>query len=69
MPAHLICLGILFVLTGSSIAYFLNRTKLAKKTRGTEIPNHGITRADIVPNGTAPDDFSPPYESIQYKEY
>ncbi|KAJ8635642.1 hypothetical protein MRB53_009909 [Persea americana] len=60
MPAPLICLGILFFLTGSSIACFLNPTKLAKKTKGTEIPNHGITRADIVPNVTALDDFTPP---------
>lgn len=63
-----ICLGILFVFTGSSIAGFLKPRKLPTNTRGTEIPNQRRTRANIVVNGTAPEDFCPQIREFRKKK-
>ena len=49
-----ICLGILDVCTGNSIASFLYPKYAPKKTNGTEIPNHRVNTASIDKNGTAP---------------
>ena len=48
--------GIWFVRTGYENGSFLRATKLPNPERGTEIANHMTMRANMVPNGTAPDD-------------
>jgi hypothetical protein len=50
--------GILFVLTGSPMVGFLNPRKLPMKVSGKETPSHRKTRANMVVNGTALEDFS-----------
>ena len=42
--------------------------KLPKKTSGTDKPNHKRTRADIVPKGTAPEDFAPQFRALRTKK-
>jgi hypothetical protein len=51
-----ICLGIWFVLTGASRAGALNPNQLPAKDKGTEITNQMPMSANIVVNGTAPED-------------
>ena len=38
------------------------------KTSGVEIPNHSTARANSVPNGTAPEDFSPQMIMLRMKK-
>ena len=52
-----ICLGILFVRTGSSAISFFVANHAPAYTNGIEIPNHKNTRMKNVPNGMAPLDF------------
>lgn len=54
-----ICLGILLVRTGSSMAGFLYPKYDPTKTNGTDMPNHKKHRANKVVHGTAPEDFCP----------
>ena len=62
------CLGIWLIRTGSSPAFRLYPKYEPRKTRGTEIPNHSTSSANIVPKGTAPDDFSPHTKKLSVKK-
>ena len=56
------------VLVGCSIAGFLYPKKAPKKTSGTEMQNHMTRSANMVPKGTAPDDFSPQMNKFRTKK-
>ena len=49
-----ICLGMLEVTTGNSMASFLYPKYAPKNVRGTEIQNHRVSTANMLKKGTAP---------------
>mmetsp|Transcript_98799 Transcript_98799/g.211724 ORF Transcript_98799/g.211724 Transcript_98799/m.211724 type:complete len:217 (-) Transcript_98799:927-1577(-) len=63
-----ICRGTWFVRTGSSMASFLKPKYEPRKTRGTEMPNHRTSNANIVVKGTAPEDFCPQMSKFKTKK-
>eukprot|EP00411_Alexandrium_monilatum_P008975 CAMPEP_0175320106 /NCGR_PEP_ID=MMETSP0093-20121207/71283_1 /TAXON_ID=311494 /ORGANISM="Alexandrium monilatum, Strain CCMP3105" /LENGTH=116 /DNA_ID=CAMNT_0016616943 /DNA_START=399 /DNA_END=749 /DNA_ORIENTATION=- len=61
------CRGIWLVRTGSSVLGFRNPKYAPRNTSGTEMPNHKHSSANIVGNGTAPEDFCPQMNRLRMK--
>mmetsp|Transcript_12082 Transcript_12082/g.33979 ORF Transcript_12082/g.33979 Transcript_12082/m.33979 type:complete len:249 (-) Transcript_12082:49-795(-) len=61
-------LGIALTFTGSSMAGLRKPAYAPKKTKGTDTPNQSTSSANMVVNGTAPEDFTPQMQRFRRKK-